>query len=81
MKKSKKKVHEKALDNSFDLNAAELVQLYINKKVNKVEGKLKKSVNGHRHILVNAIQSLLFNNRKTVKHYKSYEQKNVIKTF
>ena len=58
MKKSKKNVHEKALDNSFDLKAAELVQLYINKKVNKVEGKLKKSVPGYRHTLANAIQSL-----------------------
>ena len=74
-------MHEKALDNSFDLKAAELVQLYINKKVNKVEGKLKKSVHGYRHILVNAIQSLLFNNRKTVKNYKSYEQKTLSKRF
>ena len=35
-------MHEKALDNSFDLKVAELVQLFINKKVNKGKGKLKK---------------------------------------
>ena len=74
-------MHEKALDNFFDLWAAELVQLYIERNLSKDEGKLKKTVHGYPHILVNAIQSLLFNNQKTVKKYKNYEQKMLSKRF
>ena len=35
-------MHEKALDNFFDLKAAKLMQLYIKRKSNKGEKKTKK---------------------------------------
>ena len=74
-------MHEKTLDKNFDLWAADLVQLYIERNLSKDEGKLKKSVHGYPHILVNAIQSLLFNNQKTVKNYKNYEKKKLFKKY
>ena len=52
-------MHEKALDNIFDLWTAELVQLQIERNLSKDEGKLKKLVHKYPHILVNAIQSIL----------------------